>query len=92
MNETKIFIAVLFRLSTNSSAMFRFPKEWGEFVLADSNDQVRACELIMNETGGTWVPVAYGEAYCEAQLEQFRDSVLEKMGDIPACDVEQKWE
>jgi hypothetical protein len=88
----KIQLAALARLRTNSTAMFEFPAEWGEFDFTDTNEQIRACELIMSETGAMWIPVAYAEAHNETQIEQFRDSVLKQMGDIPACDVEQKWE
>jgi len=84
--EPKTFVAALCRLSTNSTAMFEFPTAWGDFDFDDVNEQVRACEMIMAETGAMWIPVAYARTHSQEQIEEFREKVLEKMN-LPACDL-----
>lgn len=86
-----MYVAALCRLSTNSSAMFTFPESWGSFDFENQQEQIRACDLIMAETGAMWMPVAYAQAHSQDQIEEFREKITEKMN-FPSCDVKNPWE
>ncbi len=66
--------------------MFHIPPEWGDFDFADQNEQVRACEMVMAETGAMWIPIAYATANSQDQIEEFREAIAKKCS-FPPCNV-----
>lgn len=84
------YVAALCRPTTNSSMLFEFPESWGEFDLNTEADQVRATTLIIDATGAMWMPMTYAKCHSQAQIEEFRETIMEELN-LPPCDVPPPW-
>lgn len=68
-----IYLAFLYRPSTNSSMVFQFPtSEEFEFNIGDPNEIIRANDIIFEMFDGQFLPAAYGVTDHPDGIEDFR--------------------
>lgn len=87
------YLACVYRPSTGSSLVFEMPEAWGEFDFSTAEAQIAAGDLIKSEFNGYFLPHTYAIAVNEEAVAEYREKMIESLGDTPNCsDIQEERE